>query len=438
MKIAIIADDLTGANDTGAQFARSGLNTSVLLESDEQSISELDVLVIDTDSRSLSKEEASCRVTKAAQFIKSLPFELVYKKMDSTMRGNIGTEIDAIYEVFNPDFVFIAPAYPENGRQVMDGHLFLNGIPIHETVFAQDPKTPITDSYIPNLLRRGTEREIGLIKQKDIEQGKKHIREKLLNYLNQDVSYIVFDSGVAEDLDQIVSWVKDFDFQVIWSGSAGLANHLKQYVIETQSTAIEHDIQKSIRPILTIIGSVNRQSRAQLKQLLAEKSVKGIEMLAYTAVADKTSIKNEIQRILREVEVAIEKNKDIVIYSSAELEEIRKANEIGAFHGLTPTMVSDKISEVLGDIARIIVDEFQISHLILTGGDTARKVCIALGTKEFRILDEIESGIPIGLLPYKRELVAITKAGGFGSADVLVHAAKFLRGEEIECVQSLD
>ncbi|MDT8858911.1 four-carbon acid sugar kinase family protein [Alkalihalobacillus sp. MEB130] len=435
MKIALIADDLTGANDTGVQFARSGLKTSVLMQREDVSLSDLDVVVMDTDSRSVSSADAYDRVRRASEFLNRFSFDLIYKKVDSTMRGNVGRELDAVYDVFQPDFVLMAPAYPKNQRKVRDGNLYVGQKLLHETEIAHDPKTPVNESFIPDILSKGTKRKMGVITNGDLAQGKDFIKEKLALYYDENIPYIVFDSTTEEDLAQIVECVKETPFHVVWSGSAGLANYLtscgqrKNHVFNVEQL----DQEKSI---LMVIGSVNIHSRQQLERVLKEPSTIGIKLSSHLVVRDEKSLNNEMARVLRRVEEAIQQNLNIVLFSSGDKEEIHLANHSGSEYGLTPKMVSDQISHTLGLLTAKIVSEFQIRRLFLTGGDTAKKACISMGVPDFRLIDEVEIGIPIGKLVCKGEtILTITKAGGFGSQDALVQSLRILRGEEETCVQ---
>src|SRR5690554_5475056 len=117
-------------------------------------------MVFDTDSRSDTRDEAYNKVRSICTAIQSPSLEMVYKKIESTMRGNIGVEIDAIYDVYQPDFVVSAPSYPENGRTLKNGHLYIEGELLHQTDISQDPKTPVNDSYLPKLLGDQTNRSI--------------------------------------------------------------------------------------------------------------------------------------------------------------------------------------------------------------------------------------------------------------------------------------
>jgi len=114
-RIAVIADDLTGANDTGAQFAKIGLRTLVVLEStQEQSLRDHDVVVITTDSRALPAQDAYRKVANAAEWVRQRQYDAVYKKIDSTLRGNLGSEIEAIMDVLGCKLAIVAPAFPQD------------------------------------------------------------------------------------------------------------------------------------------------------------------------------------------------------------------------------------------------------------------------------------------------------------------------------------
>lgn len=140
-KMGIIADDLTGANDSGVQLAIKKLSTSVVFDytnSSKEMAS--DVLIVDTDSRARAKEDAYKAVVEAATFLKRNGYKHIYKKVDSTLRGNLEAELAALESVYNPDMVVIAPAYPKMRRQTINGHHFVDGKIITETEFSNDPK----------------------------------------------------------------------------------------------------------------------------------------------------------------------------------------------------------------------------------------------------------------------------------------------------------
>lgn len=181
MKIAIVADDITGANDSGVQLARHGLKTAVLFDIDEKNVKNYEAVVYDTDSRSINKVEAYNKVKQVVLSLKNAGFTNIFKKLDSTMRGNIGAEIDAVYDVLIPDFVMIAPGYPKNNRTILNSVHYLNGVPLGESEIAKDPKTPVTVSSLTELLENQTAQRIETITVNDLALGKNHIEEMLKN-----------------------------------------------------------------------------------------------------------------------------------------------------------------------------------------------------------------------------------------------------------------
>jgi D-threonate/D-erythronate kinase len=150
--ILAIADDLTGALETGAKFADCGLAVRVTVEVLVSAVPDVQVLVINTESRHLPAMEAARIIHEAAVSASRFSPWLIYKKTDSTLRGNIRPEFRALQEVFSDRALIYAPAYPEMGRTVKDGRLLLWGVPVHETTFAADLRNPVYESDIRVLL----------------------------------------------------------------------------------------------------------------------------------------------------------------------------------------------------------------------------------------------------------------------------------------------
>ncbi|GAE35498.1 four-carbon acid sugar kinase family protein [Halalkalibacter akibai] len=428
MKVAVIADDLTGANDTGVQFARSSLKTAVLLESREQVLNQLDCVVVDTDSRSVSSQEAYRKVKEFAEFLKEKSvYDLIYKKIDSTLRGHIGAELDAIYDVWQPDFIVITPAYPKNNRKVIDGHLFVSDKLLHETEISSDPRTPVMHSYLPDLLKQTSRNEVTLITNKELAKGFSFVEEKLQQSYKRNIPYIAFDSADEKDLEDIVSYVLKSKFNVIWSGSAGLANYLTPNVTLVQTMVLNAE-----KAVLMVVGTVNHHSRKQLEKVLKLVNVRGIKLKSGLIASDTQRVREEVDRILEEMKCAFDNNESVVLYTEGTKKDIELAIKTGSKRGLSADMVSQQISKMLGEVAAEAIERFQIKRLFLTGGDTARAVCISLGILQVQLLEEVEPGMPICNLVFKgSEIKAITKAGAFGSVDTMVHSLQILRGEKV-------
>ncbi|WP_045519040.1 four-carbon acid sugar kinase family protein [Neobacillus niacini] len=427
MKLAIIADDLTGANDSGVQLARHGLKTTVLFDMDETSVSNYEAVVFDTDSRSIDQQEAYVKVKRAAEFLKMAGFTNIFKKLDSTMRGNIGAEIDAVYDVLKPDFVMIAPGYPKNNRIIFQSTHYLKGVPLGETEISKDPKTPVTTSYLPELLQEQTKHAIGTITVDDLNQGEKFVQEKLNDYFEKDTIYIIIDSTEESHLEQILDYTKTLTYQFTWVGSAGMANYLpNHYAIPKKQDDLV--IPTTSTPILTVIGSVNKNSRAQLKVLLENTNVHAIPFESYKAVTDDTERTSEIRKVYHEAVQKAQEGQDVVIYSTAEKEDIEKAWVTGASRGLSHTEISNEIVKAMGTVCAVLLEEGYFKGVSMTGGDTAKQICSLWDIKGFELLDELEIGVPISKFLGKDDLYVVTKAGGFGSDDVFINALNKLKG----------
>lgn len=146
----IIADDFTGANDTGVQLRRRGFATEVLFSG--KPVGTEHSVVIDTESRTVHPDHAYEIVSHAVESVDFSGFRYVIKKVDSTMRGNIAAEVKAVDEKFQPELVVFAPALPDLGRTTVDGVQCLNGVEICRTELALDPKNPVVEDNLVRML----------------------------------------------------------------------------------------------------------------------------------------------------------------------------------------------------------------------------------------------------------------------------------------------
>ena len=430
VKVAIIADDLTGANDTGAQFSRRGLSATVLLDLEKKIPREREVVVFDTDSRSASGQEAFERVARACESIKQqeAPPEIIYKKIDSTLRGNIGAEWDAVYRAFQPDFIVIAPSYPKVGRVMKDGSLFVDGCLLHETATSKDPKNPSTRSSLPDLLQEQSEKPFSLITTGLLRGDRARLTERIGQLRRMDIPYLLFDAETDDDLESIAALFQGGDYHVIWSGSAGLANALAARFPATEASQAHANADSDT--VMVAVGSVNPASRRQLDYLLQQDHVTGIEWNSLLALTE-AGRRAEHERVYDlALQALLDRQKHVVLYSSASPATIQSARTQGREHGMDAAQVSNAISRALGNTAARIVKQCGISKLVLTGGDTARQVIMHLGAGQFELIAEIEAGVPVGRLSVHKEIHAITKAGGFGGDEALLRAIRVLAGGE--------
>ncbi|MBQ9565220.1 MAG: four-carbon acid sugar kinase family protein, partial [Synergistaceae bacterium] len=169
----LVADDFTGANDTGVQMRRRGLDTFVVLAGRRiPNPREGAAVVIDTESRGLSQEEAAHRVAEAVKGLDLSAYSCVVKKVDSTLRGNVAAEIRALDAAFGSELVIFAPALPDLGRITEGGVHKLNGVPISQTEIAKDPKKPVVEDNLQRLLQAACDEPIGYVGLDSIRGGR--------------------------------------------------------------------------------------------------------------------------------------------------------------------------------------------------------------------------------------------------------------------------
>ncbi|MFC0332790.1 four-carbon acid sugar kinase family protein [Paenibacillus sepulcri] len=438
MEFAMIADDLTGANDSGVQLAASGYSASVLFRLDEEAPGSVDAVVLNTDSRADSPQTAYAKVRNAADYVSRLSAGIVYKKLDSTLRGNIGAELDAVYDAFKPDFIVLAPAYPGNGRTTENGYQYRSGTLVHNTEAAHDPVTPVTESYIPKLVGMQSQRACALITRDELmDQSALTVKLELLH--KAAVAYLLFDALYDEDLDHVARSMAGSGLRIVWAGSAGLARSLALQAadrawgggagLKSQKPGTGQGPSSGMgtQPALAVIGSVSGISRGQLTYML-EAGVNGVAVQSDLLVGGGGARNQEIHRAAVEVGASLSSGKDTVLYCSASEEDIIRAKAMGERQGLRPTEVGAVIAEGLAEALVEALPECEPAGFVMTGGDTAGHICSLIGAKRFDLLGEVETGVPLGrLICRDKQWTAVTKAGGFGTKAVLLQAMKRIK-----------
>ncbi|WP_221568467.1 four-carbon acid sugar kinase family protein [Alkalihalobacillus sp. TS-13] len=419
-RVGIIADDFTGANDTGVQLAKKGFLTSVMVNIDKmESKHQNDVVIIDTNSRSLTNKGAYEAVHHAASFYLENQVNFVYKKIDSTLRGNIGSEISAVDQVLNPDLVVIAPAYPKMGRTTKDGKHYVDGELVSDTEFGKDPKTPVTQSDISELIKPYCNYEIAKVTQAQLDDV------EFATYIQNEVArnnrWFVCDAESEEDLKKISRKFGNLSFDVLWVGSAGLIEHLPEGLSLNSYNETINLEDKTSNQVLTMSGSLSERTKQQLLELDKIDNIQMIEIDPLLILEETLNPHTLLDRK--------EEKKDLVIYVDNNESNRKAAIEYANRNGLSKEEIGSKISKGLGQIAKYILRYTSIDGLILTGGDTAKDVCVAMNVMEMELVDEIEAGVPLGRINFNdQKLWTVTKAGGFGNRDTLKNALYYMKG----------
>ncbi len=420
IRLGVIADDLTGANDTGVQFARKGARTIVPLEWHDLASLErgADVLVLCTDSRALPKEVAAQRARVAAQALRKTRAEAIYKKIDSTFRGNIGAELEAILEVFPAPLAVLTPAFPPAGRAVEDGILTVEGTPVHRTSIGRDPVTPVRESHLPTLLRRQLRRPVYHLCLSTLRGPASRAAATLRTWRESGAGVILADAVSAEDLRKLAKLIVGERLLPVVSGSAGLAEALSGILPWRRRTRPRPAVTRE--PVLAVVGSPNPVSQEQVAWLERRRQATVIRATIREIVAGRDRFRHELCRVVGKALGETAAGRDTAL-------TLAQPARTGGRRSLGPS-ASATLSEFLSQAAQQVISKATVGGLLLCGGDIAISTCRALGARGVELLGEVEPGVPWGRLVDGKSanLPVVTKAGGFGQPPTFARAIRFL------------
>jgi uncharacterized protein YgbK (DUF1537 family) len=421
-ELGILADDLTGATDTGLQFAKCGRRTCVSLSWPANP--SCDVLVVDADSRNRPPAQASERAASATVALVGAGVQRIYKKVDSTGRGNFGAEIEAALEAYGAAGSLICPAFPAMGRTVRGGRIFVRDVPLDQTEFAIDPLWPATTASIEAILRRQTNLPTELLALDEVRRGPAFVRKRLGELVGRRRRLVVADAEDGRDLRCLAEALRQTSERVLPVGSAGLAEWLVGSL--PRPARAPKPLETGPGPLLTVAGTMNQVGLRQLAWLLAEKAALvtldcelALDDPAAAAEAVASPLKLRMRAADRVVLALVDPGQGPPDLVAAAAER-----------GLSPTDATERLVRGLALAAARAMDAVGPAALILTGGDTARAVCGELGIAALEVCREAAPGVPICRLQGGRwdGLPVVTKAGGFGDAETLALVARVLEG----------
>ena len=270
--VGIIADDLTGANDTALQFHQKGASTKILLDSscEPKVKAGTEVWALSSESRNVTAGEAILCVGKAVKTLsENFSFDYYYKKIDSTLRGHIARETLTVLEYLEYDAAIIIPAFPQEGRITVGGYHLAKGVPIGKTEMAMDPHSPITESHVPTLLRSQIDIEadlVGTIDLRTVLNGAGPILIRINELIKEGKKLIVADSTSITDIEQIALAISKCDKKLLPTGTAAGAQVLSKYWlagIEKETS----EVHIGNLPKLIVSGTATQITANQIKKL---------------------------------------------------------------------------------------------------------------------------------------------------------------------------
>jgi len=440
--IVIVADDLTGAADCGVACTAAGLSTVVVL-SEAMRARDLaaEAIAFDADTRRHSPEAAGAATELAVrQLCAGGGVRVLYKKIDSTLRGKVAAEIAAARRSSAgllppgetsgesapaPPLAVVAPAFPATGRTTCGGRMFLRGIPLEESeVWRNERISGVAD--VPALLQTSAGLRTASAALEAIRAGVETLAATLAKHAAAGVEAVVCDAETEEDLSAIAHAAAQLRRPVVFAGSAGLARHLPQAfgLMRKQESPpnlarpasppvpdslIPESGPAARAPLLFVVGSMSQVSREQLRRLANESGVRVLTVPPATLRAGQGAVPWE--DAMRLMDEALRGSDDVALAL-----DLDQGVDLGE-----SAYLSGALAQFLLPLAR------RCSGLFCTGGETARALLTAAGAVGIRLVGEVEPGVPLGTMEGWHNLPIVTKAGAFGTPQTLVRCRAALR-----------
>lgn len=406
-QILMIADDFTGALDTGVQLASTGAKTRVITNSCAdlgRNSQDAEVLVVDAETRHLPREKAFDIVKGIVQQAIQMGIPHIYKKTDSALRGNIGAELEAMMQASGEQQLPFVPAFPQIGRTTVNGTHFIEGVPVAESVFGQDPFEPVKHSKISELIAEQSQVPVHCA----VPGQRPNCGEK---------GIFVYDAQRVEDLELIGQMLAETGHVHILAGCAGFGAILPGLLgIGNGSLASCPPLSERL---LVVCGSVNPITLAQLDEaeragflrfrLTSEQKLEAGYWQSEKGAAD-----------LEQLRALLGKHPKMII----DVNEPNGCDQTSAYarqHQMDLAQVRVSISQAIGNIVSGLFSSPALGTLLVTGGDTLLQCMETMGVKEMEPVCELASGVVLSRFTYNgytRQV--ISKSGGFGSPTLFV------------------
>lgn len=428
MVCVVVADDLTGANATGVLLQKNNYYayTAMNLERLElQNETECDCIIYPTDSRSISASLAYNRVYNVTNLLKREHVLVYAKRIDSTLRGNLGPETDAMLDALGEDYIAVAaPCFPQSGRVICGGYMLVNGVALHQTEAAIDPKNPVHTSCVQELFKEQSKYPAASFYLNDYMQGKEQLAEKIIHLKKQGVRTMIFDCITQEDLDFIGD-------AVLASGINFIAVDPGPFTATMARKRMTPREYKKDSKILAVVGSVNPVAKNQMEELLLSQNVMNVFVRTIELAESETRRGAEINRVVSEVLDQCEAETILSIVGDG----IYPENRIDFEYFMqrdhrSKTQICDEINTSFAKMAQHILQGCpDIKGIYTSGGDITVAVSKQFEAAGIRLLGEIVPLAAYGefLGGVCNGMKVVTKGGMAGDPNAMRDCIRYLK-----------
>jgi uncharacterized protein YgbK (DUF1537 family) len=427
----VIADDLTGANATGVLLLKAGCRSYTIIDIDHavhsSDLENSDCLCYATDSRSIPADLAYTKVSRAVKKLMKSGVRLYSKRIDTTLRGNLGSETDAMLDALGDNRIaMIVPCFPASKRITVGGYLLVNAIPLDRTEAARDPKNPIHTPVCAEIFRGQSRYPVDSIMLQDLLCGQKHVEGRIKALAEQGVRTIIFDAVTEEDIDLIAR-------AVISSGVGYIAVDPGVFTARMAEKIIPRGLQKNRtqQKILAIIGSINPVARGQVEYFLDTEDVHNVYIETAEFLEGDQRRESEIARVTRKISDNTENKTlySIIVRGIDPAFRVSFEPYAERYH-CSANDLSDRINDAIAEITcRILSADTQFKGLYTCGGDITVAICRKMNSPGIKLLDEVLPLAAYGEISGDRHknIKIVTKGGMVGEKDAIAVCLAYLR-----------
>ncbi|MFZ4472519.1 MAG: 3-oxo-tetronate kinase [Limnohabitans sp.] len=415
--LGCIADDFTGATDLANNLVRAGMRVVQTIGVPNAPLSaEVDAVVVALKSRTISPQDAIDQSLQALQWLQGQGAQQIYFKycstFDSTAQGNIGPVTEALMHALQTDFTIATPAFPDNGRTVFKGYLFVGDVLLNESGMQHHPLTPMVDANLVRVMQAQCKSKVGLLSHKTIAQGTASIGQEITNLKQQGVRIAIVDAVSNDDLMRLGPALKGMPLVTAGSGVAiGLP----------QNFGLSPTPQASVLPKASGLQAVVSGSCSQAtNRQVANFKASGRPTFLIDPLHLKGSWEDLVQEALAWAQGHLATG-PVLVYSTATPESVQAVqSQLGV------EAAGHQVEQALAAIARGLLQQ-GVHQLVLAGGETSGACVQALSIEQLQIGPQIDPGVPWCHAHTPMGGVHITlKSGNFGTDDFFTKAFNFL------------
>lgn len=409
IRLLIIADDFTGALDTGVQFAACGAATRVITDraADLSHYAEsCEVLVVDAETRHLSAAEAYVIVSNIVSQAVRQGIAHIFKKTDSALRGNIGAELTALLEASGEARLPFLPAFPQMNRCTVDGIHYIAGVPVAESVFGKDPFEPVTCSRVSDVIA---------------QQSTVPVTGCAAGTVSDAKGILVFDASSLEDLSGTALLLQEENRLHIMAGCAGFGSVLPRLLnLGTGGPAPMPELDPNF---LVICGSVNPITVAQSDYAEKEGFLR-IRLIPEQKLEPEHWVSKEGEMEFQTLRGLLNQYRCRIIDTN-DFGSNKPTSDYAADHGMTIEDVRQAVSRSIGYLVSRLFPDPNLGTLLITGGDTLLQCMDYMDIREIEPLCEMDKGVVLSRFTYQGcTRYVISKSGGFGKETLFVDLAE--------------